>query len=59
MRGTAGPETRTTPMPPRPGGVAAATMVSVSVKVAGHEPVTASRGGQRLSGMEHSLAPGS
>jgi len=29
--GTFGPERRTIPMPPRPGGVAAATMVSVRV----------------------------
>src|SRR3981081_4832733 len=33
--GTLGPEMRTSPTPPRPGGVAAATMVSVRVMLAG------------------------
>jgi hypothetical protein len=43
----AGPETLTTPMPPRPDGVAGATMVSPGSWSSGigQDPVTASRGG--------------
>src|SRR2546423_6428072 len=39
--GTLGPETRTMPTPPRPGGVAAATMVSVRVMLVGRAKATA------------------
>src|ERR671913_1842804 len=46
MRGTAGPETRTTPIPPRPAGVAIAAMVS---------RVTSSLGMGRLVAVEHAL----
>src|SRR5256885_4411078 len=46
MSGTLGPETRTTPMPPRPTGVAMAAMVSRA---------TSSLGMGRLVAIEHAL----
>src|SRR5678815_5432528 len=46
MRGTAGPETRTTPIPPRPAGVAIAAMVWRT---------TSSLGMCRLVAIEHPL----
>src|SRR6188508_3711853 len=46
MRGTSGPEMRTTPMPPRPAGVAMAAIVS---------RVSSSLGMGRLVALEHAL----
>src|SRR5687767_191581 len=46
MRDTSGPETRTTPIPPRPAGVAIAAMVSRA---------TSSLGMGRLVPIEHAL----
>src|SRR5688500_10988791 len=46
MRGTSGPETRTTPIPPRPAGVAIAAMVSRA---------SSSLGMGRLVPIEHAL----
>src|SRR5688572_33299196 len=46
IRGTAGPETRTAPTPPRPAGVAIAAMVS---------RLTSSLGMGRLVAVEHAL----
>src|SRR5688572_26853724 len=46
IRGTAGPETRTMPIPPRPGGVAIAAIVS---------RLTSSLGMGRLVAIEHAL----
>src|SRR5260221_10495645 len=46
IRGTSGPETRTTPIPPRPAGVAIAAIVSRA---------TSSLGMRRLVAVEHSL----
>src|SRR5678810_277523 len=46
MRGTSGPEIRTTPIPPRPAGVAIAAIVSRA---------TSSLGMRRLVAVEHAL----